>query len=80
MMRSDMIEITCTILEIRDKSIKITDGTTKEFPDKRTGELVEREVWYFLPRSQIESDEELEEGKTMVIQIPEWLGAEKGLV
>lgn len=80
MMRNDLIEITCTILEIRDKSVKITDGTTKEFTNKVTGEVTEREVWIFLPRSQIESEEELEEGKTMVIQIPEWLCTEKGLV
>ncbi len=38
----------------------------------------ESEVW--LPRSQVKSTEEIKTGKTICIEIPEWLAIEKELV
>lgn len=84
--RSSKIEVTAIIREVREASLKITDGTMVDFPDKRTGEIQKREVWHFLPKSQVEIEgHEMEDagelvGKTVTLLVPEWLCEEKGLV
>lgn len=84
-----MQSISCILLEVREKSIKITDGTAKDFTDRETGELTKRPVWYFLPRSQIAidgvdmtDDDSLQGllGKTIELEAEEWLLKEKGLI
>jgi len=59
-------EIFCNVVEERDISICIDDGT--------------KDVW--LPKSQvIEYDPDVfDEGDDITITIPEWLAIEKGLV
>jgi hypothetical protein len=76
----EMVEIACTILEIRERSIKIIDGTTKEFTNKETGEITERPVWFFIPRILIQNIEALKVGETTEIIIPERFAEEKGLI
>jgi len=84
--RNEKIEVTATILEVRDKSLKITDGTMREMTDKLTGEIVKRPRWIFLPTSQIEiEDGDVDDigesvGKTVTLLVPQWLAEEKGLV
>lgn len=82
----EKIEVSATIREVRPSSLKIADGTSEEVQDKRTGELTEREVWKFLPKSQVEieghdmADAESLVGQTITILVPKWLAEEKGLV
>ena len=82
----EKVEVSAIIREVRAASIKIADGTTREWQDKHTGGLVEREVWHFLPRSQIEiegaSMDDIEDflDKTVTLLMPRWLAEEKGLV
>jgi len=82
----EKIEVTATILEVRDKSLKITDGTMKDFTDRETGEVTKRPVWFFLPKSQVEMEDgdmaDIEEyiGKTVTLLMPSWLAETKGLV
>ncbi len=69
-MKSDLVDIAC---EIRDdkpsrKSIAIADGSTETF------EGLEREKWFWLPRSQVEINSD------GTVTMPEWLAIEKGLV
>lgn len=84
--RNEKIEVSATILEVRDLSVKITDGTTKDFTDRETGEVIKRPVWFFLPKSQVEIEgsdmEDIGEfiGKTVTLLVPQWLAEEKGLV
>ena len=82
----EKIEVTATILEVREKSVKITDGTTKAFTDRETGEVIDRPLWFFLPLSQIEIEgEDIDDiaafvGRTLTLLVPVWLATEKGLI
>lgn len=49
---SRLTDISCTVRQIREKSIAVADGTMT----KRDGREVER--WFFLPLSVIEVDPE----------------------
>jgi hypothetical protein len=81
----EKVEVSAIIKELVGKTLKITDGTTKDYQDPRTGELIEREALYWLPKSQIEIEghdmEEAEEliGKTVTLLVPRWLAEDKGL-
>ena len=83
--RNSKVEVTATILEVRDASLKIADGSTTDVTDKTTGEVTKREKWIFLPKSQIEIEgHDMEDagelvGKTVTLLVPEWLADEKGL-
>ena len=69
--KSDLVDITCTIVAERDKAIAITDGTV-EFKNGH-----ERHVWFWLPRSQIEIEPQ---GQHFVVTMPMWLARNKGLI
>lgn len=64
MSRNDMVEISGTVLHTTDMAILIDAGTG--------------EAW--LPRSQIEFDAEPEKGDFIIVQVPEWLAQDKGLI
>lgn len=75
------IDIECTVRQVRDKAIAVADGTMQEVADKQTGELIEREEWFWLPKSAIEvHPDEYEAGDTVTVTLPERLATEKGLV
>ena len=80
-MAKTLTDISCTVRQIRDKAIAVADGTMAEHTDPQTGEITERETWFWLPKSQIEVDpEEYEVGDTVTVTLPEWLATEKGLL
>lgn len=69
--KSDIVDV---VVEMRDDSphrqaIAVFDGE-KDKNDK--------EVWVWLPRSQIEVDKL--EGRSVTISLPEWLAMDKGLI
>lgn len=67
-MKSNLIDIACVIRAEREKSVAVADGTTE------THEGREREVWFWLPRSQIEINDD------GTVTMPEWLARDKGLI
>lgn len=70
---SNLIEV-CVELRSDDPAkaaIAVFDGKTDE-----NG----REVWVWLPRSQIEFDEKDYRKKTITVTLPEWLAEQKGLI
>lgn len=75
-MKSDLIDIACKI--VRDdpdqRAIAVADGTEIDHADMRTGEIVARQKWFWLPRSQIEINND------GTVTMPEWLAIQKGLV
>lgn len=73
-MPADYIEIACQIVRSTDKAIGVADGTT-EMHDVGHGRKVERQVLFWLPRSQVEIDED-----NGTVWMPEWLAKKKGLI
>lgn len=75
-MKSNLVDIACEIRQDdpTKKAIAVADGTMEEVVDQRTGEVTEREKWFWLPRSQIEIDGE------GTVTLPDWLAREKGLI
>lgn len=76
-----LTDIACTVRQVRDKAIAVADGTMDETTDPDTGEVREREKWYWLAKSQIEVDPaDYEVGNTVTVTMPEWQAVDKGLV
>lgn len=72
-------DLAVLVREVREKAIAVSDGTTEEWQDPRTGEISERERWIWLPRSQVTlRDGRLEKGQTVTIAVPEWLAKQGG--
>lgn len=69
-MKSTLVDIPCEKRAERDKSIAIWDGEMETTVDGR-----EREKWTWLPKSQVEFDED-----AGTVTMPEWLAIERGLV
>ena len=72
--KSDIVDISCMIVAEREKAIAITDGTV-EFRDGR-----ERDKWFWLPRSYIEIEPDVDKPLLFIVSMPEWMATEKGLV
>lgn len=70
-MKSNLIEIACEVRAEREKAIAVADGTMEPRDDGRKGE---REKWFWLPRSQVEVNQD------GTVTMPEWLAKEKGLI
>ena len=75
--KSDLVDVT---LEYRRESptgssIGFFQGEVEE--DGRGGQ---REIWIWLPKSQIEIDGEQKHGKTVEVAMPEWLAMDKWLI
>lgn len=68
MTNSDLVDIECEIVQDRELSIAIKDGTTEEVEGQ------EREKWFWLPKSQIEINGD------GIVTMPVWLAEEKGLI
>lgn len=75
----ETVEIECKVVEYRPAAIAIVDGTMEEKIDPETGEITEREKWYWLPRSQIKTEPSTD-GRGAVVTMPLWLAKGKGLV
>ena len=75
-MKSNLVHIACKIRnnDPAKAAIAVADGTTEEAFDRLTGEVIEREKWFWLPRSQTQINSD------GTVTIPEWLAIEKGLV
>lgn len=74
-------ELAVIVRDVREKSIAVSDGTTEDWQDPRTGEIREREKWFWLPRSQITLVTGwLEKGGAVTLAVPEWLAKQGGLV
>ena len=58
------VEVSCDILKITEMAVLIDDGAVK--------------VW--IPKSQIESANELKEEDEVEIMVAEWIAKEKGLI
>ena len=70
-----LTDITCHVRAIRDKAIAVSDGTTEEHEGR------EREVWFWVPLSMIGIDpEQYDIGDEVVVTMPEWVAADKGLI
>ncbi len=67
-MKSNLVDIECTIATERDLSIAVADGTMEPY------EGGERLKWVWLPKSQIEINGD------GTVTMPEWLAKEKGLI
>lgn len=66
--RATLVDIACEIVSKREKAIAVADGTTE------TVDGAERVKWFWLPRSQIEVNDD------GTVTMPEWLATEKGLI
>lgn len=76
-----LTDVSCTVRQIREKAIAVADGTTDSKTDKDTGEVTEREKWFWLAKSLIEVDpEDYEVGDTVTVTMPEWVAEDKGLI
>lgn len=76
-----LTDVSVTVRQIREKAIAVADGTTHEHTDDKTGEIRERETWFFLPLSLIEVDPpDYEVGDTVTVTLPEWKAADLGLL
>ena len=76
-----LTDIACTVRQIRDKAIAVADGTTEEHTDQRTGEVTERERWFWWPKSVIEVDpSDYDVGDTVTITVPEAMAIEKEML
>jgi hypothetical protein len=75
--KHDIVEITCRIVRDVPESpaIAIADGTTEKRPDG-----TERDKWYWIPRSQIQSHVHDARKHMDIIAIPEWLAEDRGLI
>lgn len=70
-----LTDISCHVRQVRDKAIAVADGTTEEHEGR------EREVWYWLPLSQIEVEpEHYDVGDEVTVTLPCWLAMDKGLI
>lgn len=70
---SDLVDITCEIMQEREKAIAVADGTMEDI-NYSHGLSDERLKWFWLPRSQIEINGD------GTITMPEWLAKDKGLI
>lgn len=76
-----LTDVSCTVRQIRDKAIAVADGTTEEHTDQRTGEVKERETWFWLPKSMVEVDpSDYDVGDTVTVTMPEWKAQDVGLI
>lgn len=75
MAKSDLVDIACEIRsnDPNKKAFAITDGTMEEVRDK-IGIRVQREKWFWIPRSigQINDDG--------TVTVPDWFAIKEGLV
>lgn len=80
-MRGPLTDIACEVRQIRDKAIAVADGTQSEFTDPKTGEITEREKWFWLPKSLIEVDpRDYEVGDAVTVTLPERVAQDKELI
>lgn len=63
-MSQELIELSLDLVKKSDGALLVSDG--------------DNEAW--LPKSLIEYDEEPERGRSIDIELPEWLAIEKGLI
>jgi hypothetical protein len=63
MSHDSTVELALKVTMIREKAIRVTED------DKN---------YYWLPRSQISFDEDVEEGQIAEITMPGWLASERG--
>lgn len=68
MQRAGLTDIACKVVMERDKSIAVADGTTEQHEGR------EREKWFWLPKSQVEVNDD------GTVTMPEWLAKERGLI
>ena len=73
-MKSDLVDIACTIVRESEKAIAIIDGTEEEIASPFTGEIKKRAKWFWLPRAAIEINDD------GTVTMPERLAMEKGLI
>jgi hypothetical protein len=69
-----LVDIACKVVRETEKAIAITDGTTEEHADPRTGEITQRDKWFWIPKSQCEVNDD------GTVTMPERVATEKGLV
>ncbi|MEJ6846816.1 hypothetical protein V3589_11425 [Sinorhizobium fredii] len=73
--KSDLVDIACQV--VRDdpdqKAIAVADGTEESYTDDHGVERT-RLKWFWLPRSQIQMND------NGTVTMPEWLAVDKGLV
>lgn len=69
--RSDIVDVTLTRRAEKGKSIAFWQGDRDD-----SG----REIWVWLPISQIEIDGPDHRGATVTVSMPEWLAMQKGLI
>lgn len=77
------ITITAEIRHTTERGIAIFQGDRHEMMDERTGELVERDHFVWLPKAQVTICREMrgKGGERIAeIELPEWLARERGLV
>ena len=68
--KSDLVDIACEVRrdDPAKPSLAVADGSTEEVNGR------EREKWFWLPRSQVEIND------NGTVTMPEWLAIEKGFI
>ncbi len=80
-MGRQLTDIACTVRQVREKAIAVADGTMDEQVDKATGEVREREKWFWLPLSMVEIEpSDYGVGDTVTVTLPEWKAQDVGLI
>lgn len=77
------ITITAEIRQGTERGLAIFQGHRHEVMDERTGELVERDHFVWLPKRQVTITREWRgkgNERLAEIEMPEWLAKERGLV
>jgi len=83
MSRSGTISITAEIALTTERGLALWQGETHDVTDERTGEIVERKHYVWLPKSQVTITREWRGGngeRMAEIDVPEWLAKDKELI
>jgi len=77
------VTITAEIRSTTERGLALFQGDRHEVVDERTGEIVERDHFVWLPKSQVTITREWrgrDHERMAEIEVPEWLAKEKELI
>lgn len=85
------VEVAAVVRGLKPRAIALADGTTEDWQDPRTGEITQREKWFWIPKSKLGLREPGERGRPLDLEqvtrgqhviatLPAWLAKERGMI